>query len=180
MRVTLSDTPILQTERLTIRAPQAGDEDTLIPFLMSERASWVGGGSDCDLGKAWRIFSIVAGHWVIRGFGTFVYCDRASGRPIGSAGPWYPGNWPEKELGWTVWSPEDEGRGFAFEAVRAVRDHVYGELHWNTAVSYIAHGNKRSRALAERLGCWLDEDALPPYPDEPTWIFRHPGPEGSA
>ena len=176
----LSDTPVLTTERLTIRAPQPSDVDATIPFLMSERASWVGGGLDCDMGKAWRIFSILAGHWVLRGYGTFVYCDRETGRPIGGAGPWFPGNWPEQELGWTVWNAEDEGKGFAYEAVLAIRDHAFHALGWETAVSYIAHGNARSRALAERLGCTLDATADAPNPEIPTWVFRHPAPGGTA
>lgn len=176
MMAELSNTPVLTTERLTIRAPQAGDEAAFIPFAMSARASWIGGGEDCELGKAWRIFAIIAGHWTIRGYGSFIYADRETGKPMGSAGPWFPGNWPERELGWTVWDPADEGRGLAHEAMVAVRDHVYGTLGWDTAVSYIAHGNARSRALAERLGCTLDETAPPPYPDEPTWVFRHPAP----
>ncbi|MEM9754380.1 MAG: GNAT family N-acetyltransferase [Pseudomonadota bacterium] len=176
----LQDTPVLTTDRLTIRAPQAGDEAALIPFAMSDRAKWIGGGADCDLGQAWRIFAKIAGHWVIRGYGTFVLCDRASGRPIGSAGPWYPGNWPEQELGWTIWSAADEGLGYAYEAMRAIRGHAYAALGWTTAVSYIAHGNHRSRALAERLGCTVDTDAATPDRETPTWVFRHPGPDEVA
>ncbi len=177
---TLANTPVLTTDRLTIRAPQAGDEAYMIPFAMSDRAKWAGGGTEFDLGKAWRMFAIIAGHWIIRGYGTFIFCDRADGRPIGGAGPWHPGNWPEKELGWTVWDPADEGKGLAHEAVVAVRRHVYEALGWETAVSYIAIGNMRSRALAERLGCKLDEAAAAPNPETPTWVFRHPGPGGAA
>lgn len=173
---TLANTPVLTTERLTIRAPQAGDEAGLIPFAMSDRAKWIGGGEDCDLGKAWRIFAIIAGHWVARGFGTFIFCDKATGRPIGSAGPWFPGNWPEEELGWTVWDTADEGQGLAYEAMQAIRAHAFSHLGWKTAVSYIAQGNTRSRALAERLGCSLDESAPAPDTDTPTWVFRHPAP----
>ena len=173
----LSDTPVLTTERLIIRAPEPQDVDIVVPFLMADRAKWVGGGTDCDAGKAWRMYAIIAGHWVIRGYGTFVFCDRDTGRPIGTAGPWYPGNWPEQELGWFVWDPADEGKGIAFEAVKAIRAHAYRDLGWPAAVSYIAKGNARSRALAERLGCMLDEGAAVPYPDEPCWVFRHPGPE---
>ncbi len=176
MITTLSDTPVLTTERLVIRAPQAGDEAQLIPFAMSDRAKYVGGGSDCDLGKAWRIFAIIAGHWVIRGYGTFVYCERETGTPIGSAGPWFPGNWPEPELGWTIWHPEHEGRGFAHEAMVAIRAFAYQTLGWTTAVSYIDEDNTRSQALAERLGCTRDPQAASPHPDEPVWVYRHPSP----
>lgn len=178
MSVRLTDSPVLTTERLVIRAPQAGDEAYMIPFATSARASWIGGGADCSAGKAWRIFSIIAGHWVIRGYGSFIYCDREDGRPIGSAGPWFPGDWPEQELGWTVWDAADEGKGLAHEAMLAIRAYTFETLGWKTAVSYIAHGNHRSRALAERLGCTLDETAATPHPEDPTWVFRHPTPGG--
>ncbi|MEM1272838.1 MAG: GNAT family N-acetyltransferase [Pseudomonadota bacterium] len=180
MVVTLSDAPVLETARLVIRSPQAGDEAALIPFAMSERAKFVGGSTDCDLGKAWRIFAIMAGHWVARGYGTFVFCDHNSGRPIGSAGPWFPGNWPEQELGWTIWDAADEGRGLAFEAMVAIRDHAFGALGWTTAVSYIDPCNVRSRALAERLGCTLDNTAPVPHTDIPTVVYRHPALGGAT
>lgn len=176
MSAYLSNTPVLTTERLTIRAPQPGDEAYMIPFAMSDRAKWAGGGSEFGLGRAWRMFAIIAGHWIVRGYGTFIYCDRETGRPLGGAGPWHPGDWPEQELGWTIWDPADEGRGLAHEAMVAIRDYTFRELKWETAVSYITVGNTRSRALAKRLGCALDETAPPPYPDTPTWVFRHPTP----
>lgn len=178
MSISLTDTPVLTTERLTIRAPRAGDEDFMIPFAMSPRAEFIGGGSDCDMGKAWRIFAIITGHWVIRGYGTFVFADRTTGEPIGSAGPWHPGNWPEAELGWTVWSEAHEGRGFAHEAMLAIRDHAYGALGWRTAVSYIDPANSRSIALAERLGCTLDTTADRPDPDD--LVYRHLAPGAAA
>lgn len=173
----LADTPEFFTERLRIRAPKPGDVEQFVPFAMDDRSVYIRGEEPCDLGRAWRIFATVCGHWQLRGYGSFIFADRETDRAIGSAGPWFPGDWPEKEFGWTVWSAADEGQGYAFEAMQAIRAHVYAHLGWTTAVSYIAHGNTRSRALAVRLGCRLDDAAPLPRPDEPTWVFRHPGPE---
>jgi len=172
----LTDTPVLTTERLTLRAPQASDLEAFVPFVMSDRARFIGGGADKDIGHAWRVFAILAGHWHLRGYGTFVYADRATGRPIGAGGPWHPGNWPERELGWNVWSDADEGRGYAREAITALRRHVYADLGWPTAVSYIDTRNDRSLALARRLGCTLDQGAALPKSDEPLQAWRHPAP----
>ncbi len=176
----LADTPVLTTERLILRAPQASDFEALVPFITSDRARFVGGGADKDLGVAWRVLAIFAGHWHLRGYGIFVLADRVSGRPMGSAGPWHPGDWPEQELGWTLWDAADEGKGYAREAVIALRRHVYDDLGWPTAVSYIDDRNDRSLALAQRLGCTLDVDAARPQRDAPLQVWRHPAPSGVA
>jgi RimJ/RimL family protein N-acetyltransferase len=177
MNACLADMPVLETERLILRAPQASDFEVFAPFCMSDRARFVGGGADKDIGHAWRVLAILSGHWHLRGFGTFVLTDRATGQPIGSAGPWYPGDWPERELGWTIWTEAAEGRGYAHEAVSELRRHAFHDLGWSTAVSYIDSRNDRSIALARRLGCTLDDDAPRPKPDEPLQVWRHPAPE---
>jgi len=173
----LTDTPVLETERLILRAPRASDFEVFAPFVMSHRARFIGGGADKDIGHAWRVLAVLAGHWHLRGFGTFVAEDRETGQPLGSMGPWYPGNWPEEELGWTVWTEAAEGRGYAFEVVTALRRHAYADLGWTTAVSYIDPENARSQALARRLGCHLDSGAPCPDFDTPTEVWRHPAPE---
>lgn len=180
MIAAFSNTPILQTERLILRAPRPGDEEALIPFAMSARGRWNGGGTDTHLGEAWRMMAKLAGHWVLRGYGMFILQDRATDTPIGMSGPWNPGDWPEPELGWSIWSPGHEGKGFAFEAAMAARDFAFEKLGWTTAVSYIAHDNARSRSLAERLGCTLDTCAKQPFSETPCHVFRHPAPKGVA
>lgn len=175
----LTDTPVLETERLVLRVPQASDFGVYRHFVTSERARFAGGGADKGEGHAWRMLAMFTGHWHLHGFGTFVAVEKATGRPIGSMGPWYPADWPERELGWTIWDPADEGRGFAAEAVVRVREHAYRDLGWETAVSYIAHGNARSIALAERLGAVRDDSAAAPDTDQ-TYVYRHPHPGGAA
>ena len=172
----LIDTPILTTERLILRAPEASDFEGFLPFVTSDRARFIGGGTDKTLGQAWRILAVVTGHWHLRGWGSFVMVTRTTGQPIGLAGPWMPGDWPEPELGWTIWTAEAEGRGYAHEATLALRRHAYADLGWSTAVSYIDERNTRSLALARRLGCTLDPAAARPNPDEPLQVWRHPAP----
>lgn len=172
----LADTPVLDTERLTLRAPQASDFEAIAPFVMSDRAVYVGGGADSDIGNAWRALSNLTGHWALREFGVFVCTRKDTGRVIGSMGPWFPAGWPEPELSWTIWDEAAEGKGYAFEAMIRVRRHVYADLGWTTTVSYIDPANTRSLTLAERLGCVLDKDAKCPHPDEPVQVWRHPAP----
>ena len=173
MTVALTGTPVLTTERLILRAPQASDFGPWLDFMRSDRAQFVRP-PVLDDGVLWRAFGHVVGHWVMRGYGQFVITDRVSGAVLGAAGPWHPAGWPEAELGWTLWSEAAEGRGIAREAVTAARAHAYGVLGWPTAVSYIDPANTRSQALARRLGCHPDPQAARPGEDVAVW--RHPAP----
>jgi RimJ/RimL family protein N-acetyltransferase len=173
----LAGTPVLETERLTLRAPKMADWERWHAFTQDERSAHIRGGEPLELGKAWRAFGHVTGMWPLRGFGQFVFCLKGSDDALGMTGPWYPMDWPERELGWSVWVPEAEGKGLAFEAAARARAFAYGELGWTTAVSYIDPENARSIALAERLGAVRDEAAAVPHPGEPTLVYRHPAPE---
>lgn len=171
MTPTLANTPILETERMRLRAPQGGDWPFFCDFITSARSRFVRP-DDIDDAKAWRAFGHLIGHWVMRGFGSFVFTLKGNDRPLGSLGPWYPEGWPEHELGWTVWSPQAEGQGYAFEATQAAREYAFETLGWNTAVSYIDPDNTRSIALAKRLGTTLDPNAKTPN-DNHCLVYRH-------
>ncbi|NUB44800.1 GNAT family N-acetyltransferase [Fertoebacter nigrum] len=176
--IALAPTPVLHSARLTLRAPVAADWPHWRDFAASDRARFVGGPLHED--KSWRAFCHVIGMWVLRGYGTFVFHETGSDTPLGMCGPWHPVDWPETELGWTLWHPEAEGKGLAFEAATATRDHAFRDLGWTTAVSYIDPANARSIALAERLGARLDPAALQPDPGKPCLVYRHPAPGGQA
>lgn len=162
---------ILETERLILRKPTAQDCVGAVSFYTSERSAMAGG--NIDAGRAWRQFAAILGHWEIRGFGLFAVTQKPSDQIIGLVGQWYPGDWPEQELGWVVFDGS-EGKSIAYEAACAARTHAYETLSWETAVSYIDPDNSRSIALAERLGCHLDNEATLPKPD--TLVYRHPAP----
>jgi len=174
MTARLVDIPQLETDRLILRAPQALDFDVLEPFIRSDRARYIGGGADKDRRHAWNVLTMLAGHWQMRGYGTFVAALKSTGQPIGSMGPWHPITWPEPELSWTIWDAAAEGKGYARESMLRIRRHAYADLGWTTAVSYIDLANARSIALAERLGCARDDAADRVHPDD--LVYRHPSP----
>lgn len=177
MTPVLAQTPVIATERLVLRAPQRGDFEPFADFLMSERAKFVGG--PLERGLAWRAVCHLTGHWVHRGFGMFIFHAKGDDTPLGMAGPWFPEGWPEHEIGWSVFRPEAEGKGFAYEAARAARDYAWNVLGWTTAVSYIDPGNDRSIALALRLGAVHDAAADHPG-DGASLVYRHPAAEPLA
>lgn len=178
MTPVLAHTPVLATERLTLRAPGPQDWPAFAAFMTSPRSAFIRP-AEIDEGKIWRAFGHVIGHWVLRGFGNFVFTAKGSDAALGMAGPWFLAGWPEREIGWTLWSAEAEGKGYAREAAAAARDHAFRDLGWDTAVSYIDPGNARSIALAERLGACRDDAARHPG-DEPCLVYRHPGLEARA
>lgn len=170
--ITLSDTPVLKTDRLTLRAPAACDWPQWKAMMASDRSRFIRP-DDIDDGKAWRAFGHIIGHWVLRGCGSFIITRTGDNTALGMTGPWYPANWPERELGWSIWSAQAEGQGIAFEAAQAARDYAFDVLGWDTAVSYVAPENERSIALAQRLGAKRDDNADFPG-DGPCLVFRHP------
>ena len=175
MSVTLTGTPVLRTQRLILRAPGPRDVGAFTDFVTSDRARFVGGPLT-EPGRAWRTWGTMIGHWVMRGFGMFTIVRSDDDAPIGMAGPWFPDAWPEREIGWTIWSADAEGRGYAAEAAAAARDFAFSHLGWTTAVSYIDAQNARSIALAQRLGATLDKDAeVPPPKDDgvAVQVWRH-------
>ena len=174
--ITLTNAPVLETERLVLRLPQLSDFDAYAAFMASERAGFVGGPLERDL--SWRGFGHMMGHWVLRGYGLFVITDRTDGRPLGMAGMLNPEGWPEPELGWSLWEAAAEGRGIAREAVEAARGYAYGPLGWTTAISLIAPDNLPSAGLARRLGA-VEERAWE-LRGKTVNIWRHPSAESLA
>lgn len=173
------DIASIRTERLILRAPGGADWPHWRDFHLSGRAQYIGGGPKTKASESWRAFGHVIGHWVMRGWGSFVFALKGDDRPLGMTGPWFPEGWPEREIGWTVWSPDAEGHGYAFEAAEAARTHAFETLGWDTAVSYIDPDNARSIALAERLGTRRDDAAPTPEFDGPCLVYRHPSPDRS-
>jgi RimJ/RimL family protein N-acetyltransferase len=164
--------PVIRTERLTLRMPQAGDWQAFRAFRLSGRAAPVFAAE--TEGLSWTLFAAFFGHWQLRGFGRFIIEDRATAETIGHVGPYFPQGWPEPELTWSLWTDSAEGQGIAYEAALAARDYVYRNLGWKTAVSFIDSANTRSIALATRLGAWFERSD--PGVVKPFNFYRHPTP----
>lgn len=164
--------PILETERLIMRAPENRDLKAQAAFYASERSHFVGGPK--PLGGAWHSLTFMLGHWHMRGFGMWVVADKLTKVAVGMVGHYFPVGWAERELGWHIWDKQYEGKGYAYEATIAARNYAYLTLGWKTQVSYVSSDNTRSITLAERLGAKLDHDAATPDIDDPVLVYRHP------
>ena len=174
MTPTLVNTPVLETERLRLRAPASADFEAWAAYKASDRARFTGGPQ--ERAQAWRGFAGIIGHWVVRGYGMFVVTRRGEDAALGLVGPWCPEGWPGQEIGWMLFDAELEGRGLAREAAEAARAHAYELLGWPTAISLIDAGNTRSQALARRMGCVAEGVADVPGIGT-IGVWRHPGPD---
>jgi RimJ/RimL family protein N-acetyltransferase len=143
---------MLETERLRLRM---FTKDDLEPYCAMgadpEVMRFVGEGKPLTRTDAWRHIAIFLGTWQLRGYGTWAVEDKASRQFLGRVGYIHPEGWPGIELGWALARPF-WGRGLATEAARACLKHCFSSFGFTRVVSLIHPENRRSIAVAERLG----------------------------
>lgn len=165
--------PEIKTERLRLRAPKQSDFGAYADFRTSDRAKTVGG--PYPRHTAWDQLANLIGHWVLRGFGRWMIADKATDEPLGISGLYYPEEWPEPELAWSVFEAA-EGRGIAHEAALAARAYAYDKLGWTSLISCVDPTNTRSVALARRMGCTPD-GSFEHSSFGTLHIWHHPSPD---
>ena len=164
--------PTLETERLKLRAWQASDAEPFGEMCAdAELMHYVGGVMDRT--AAWRRMATYAGHWTLRGYGSFALEDKASGQLAGYSGIYDPDGWPEREINWGL-RRSFLGRGLITEAATRVRSYAYETLGFTTITSCIDPENAASVAVAQRLGATLDRTVE--FRGHPFCVFRHLGP----
>ena len=164
----MSSYPVLETERLILRLPEASDLDGWTAMNAdAETMRFIGG--IAGRSATWRMLCTMRGSWDIKGFAMFSVIERATGAWVGRLGPWEPEGWPGKEVGWGI-APQFAGKGYAYEATVATMDYVFDVLGWPDVIHTIDPDNIRSIALAKRLGSSnLGPTRLPePYQDAPV------------
>lgn len=171
-RPTLTGLPVLETERLTLRGPQAGDWPAFRDYRASPRTAFTGGTRTAQ--QAAEQFASFFGHWVMRGFGRLIAEDRATCQPIGHFGPMQWEDGTEVELTWSLWTNDAEGKGLATEAATAMRDWAFGPLGLTTARAEVHRDNAASHAIARRLGGRIVSDLVPKWMTEGA-VYRFGG-----
>lgn len=165
----MTDIPTIQTERLSLRPMRLEDWPTYLELMHSQRSEYMGGPYSTKV--AWGIFCHDVAQWALMGHGALMIEDRNTGFCHGQVGINHGPLFPECELGWFVYSGS-EGKGYAFEAAKALRDWAFQTRKLETLVSYMDPNNIKSRRLAEKLGAQLDVSAVREDPND--LVFRHP------
>lgn len=152
---------MIKTERLFLRRPVAEDLAAYTAYCTSKHSSMTGG--PFTPAAAFDKLAAMIGHWTLRGFGRLILCDAASQRPLGHVGALQLDSAYPVEMSWTLWSPADQGQGYAYEAARAYLDGAKSAHGFTRLLARIKPSNSRSIALAQRLG-GVPDTALPAPP----------------
>ena len=148
--------PVLTTERLLLRPFEEVDLDEYAAIVADPEVSRFLGdprhlGEPMDRAGAWRSMATFLGHERLRGWSNNAVVETATARLLGRCGLWQPEGWPGLEVGWVLgrfaW-----GHGFATEAAAAWRDWAFDTLEAEELISVIHEENRRSIAVAERIG----------------------------
>ncbi len=164
LRPQLIGLPVLETERLILRAPIVSDWHAFRDYRASARTAFTGGAKEEH--EAAEQFASFFGHWVLRGFGRLIAEDRATGAPLGHFGPMQWQDGAQVEMTWSLWTAAAEGRGIATEAARALHEWAFGPLGLTSARAEIHADNAASHAIARRLGGQISPDI------QPRWVAQ--------
>ena len=161
----------LETDRLVLRTWKLEDfeafanlhaDPEVMRFLSAD-------GKPLSRFDAWRSFAGIVGHWSLRGYGFFAVVERGTNELVGRVGPWYPIDWPDFEVGWTL-DRKYWGRGYATEAVRACITYSFKELGRSKVISIIHPDNRRSIRVAERVGERLEGNVTVPIVSDSVFL----------
>lgn len=164
LRPQISGLPVLETERLVLRAPHTSDWPVFRAYRASDRTQFAGGPKPEH--QAAEQFASFWGHWLLRGFGRLIAEERSTRQPVGHFGPMQWADADEVEFTWSLWTAAAEGRGLAFEAASALRRWCFGTLGLSCAVASVHADNAASHTIARKLGGRMIEGRTP------VWIDR--------
>lgn len=174
----------IATARLVLRFPREADWRALHEYFGDEASVRYTTRRAFNEAETWRALAGVAGHWALRGYGPYVVTardqrqvlGRVLGRVLGVCGLWYPNDWPEPEIKWSL-VPAARGQRFASEAARAVLAMTHVHLGW-TPISLIDLQNAASTALARALGA--RQESTIEFRGSLAQVFRHRSPPRPA
>lgn len=138
--------PVLETERLVMRAPQRGDIKTIVHLVNDRRVAENTARVPYPYGAGDAERFIAA---INRQDGEATFAITRGGDLIGVCGVEPREHAPE--IGYWLGAPH-WGRGYATEAVRAVIDHAFGALGHNALQAGARISNPASRRVLEKCG----------------------------
>lgn len=163
--------PVLETERLMLRAPQMQDVSLWTQINQTGDPAFLGGPhteADC-----YADFCVYMAGWMLHGHGLWSVERKDTRALIGFITFGLEWGDQEPELGY-LFDASAQGNGYASEAVRAARDFALGIYGQGGVVSYISADNTRSQKLAQKLGATRDKTAETAlgHPEEQVWRHR--------
>ncbi|MBZ9653851.1 GNAT family N-acetyltransferase [Phyllobacterium lublinensis] len=167
--------PILETERLVLRAHRRGDFEAVHAMWQRPEIYMQITGKPSTREQSWARLLRYAGLWPLIGYGFWAVEEKASGCFIGELGfanferLIEPPFGEAPEMGW-VFAPEVHGKGFGSEALaKAV---AWGDSFFrhDRALCIISPDNTASQRVAAKNGFLKIAETT--YTDEPVWMFE--------
>lgn len=180
MKTTLA-IPVIETERLTLRAPAPGDFDACLAMWTHPDVTRFIGGRAFSREEVWARLLRYIGHWATFGYGFWIVEERGTGVLMGETGfsdfhrELEPSFGDTPEMGWAL-APAAHGRGVATEAVSAALK--WADARFVRTGCIISPQNEPSLRVAEKVG--YREFARSAYKGEPTIILERQAPTSST
>ncbi|MFL5608986.1 MAG: GNAT family N-acetyltransferase [Gemmatimonadaceae bacterium] len=164
--------PHLTTDRLLLRGFAPDDVEPYVAMMARDEVTrYLGDGRPLSRADAWRQLAMLAGHWVLRGFGLWAVEERATGNFIGRIGCLEPEGHPSFEIAYTL-APAAWGRGYAREGAAAALRYARDTLGRTDITSIIRPANVASIRVAESLGAVAAEPVE--FFGAPSVLYRYP------
>lgn len=170
----LSSVPVLETERLRLRAHRADDHAECMAIWSNPEVVRHIGGRAFTSEEVWRRLLQYVGLWNLLGYGYWAVEEKATGRYIGDIGfadfkrDLQPSLEGMLEFGWVL-APHAHGKGYASEAVAAVMAWAAQYQPALRAVCIIDPANQPSIRVAEKAGFKRWQETT--YHGSPTIVF---------
>ena len=158
----------LETERLILRMFEESDWNSLHHMFSDPEAVKYTVKTPVADWQTWRYLAAYLGHWKMRGYGPYAVTKKDTGEMIGPIGLWYPGDWPEPEIKYSL-AQAYWGNGYAVEAARAVQEMAFTTLSWKRLVSLVDIHNENSKKVAQKIGGVLEKTI--PFRDTKADVF---------
>ena len=136
-----------------------------------EVARYLGDGRPLSRADAWRQLAMLAGHWLLRGFGNWAVEDASTGVFLGRIGCLEPEGWPGFEIGYCL-ARSAWGKGYAREGASRALAYARQELGRTNIISLIRPSNEASIKVARALGAVAAETVE--LFGAPTVVYRYP------
>jgi len=169
--------PVLETERLLLRAPRLADFPDHAAMWSHPRTTRDFDGYAYDEEMCWLRFQRALGQWHMFGWGPWSLQEKDGGRYVGSVGFFHGKRAIQipyrdaPEAGWVL-VPDRHGRGLAREALTAAFAWADANIEEPQSWCMINPANLASRKVAEHFGFHRALDAQ--YKGKPVETFLRP------
>ena len=168
------DVPVVETERLRMRAHRVDDFSALKAMWSEEAVTHYIGGRPMRPDECWTRLLRYRGLWPLLGYGYWAVEEKATGRFAGDIGfadfhrAIEPSIRGVPEVGWVL-GPDFHGRGYASEAVAAALTWLDNAKH-GRSVCIVDPANAPSLRLAAKNG--FREYARTVFMNDPVILFE--------